>query len=165
MTLTFSVICELLTALEQSQNPDCASKSNTTADKSNAIVRAWFDKYDLQIPRRGREAVAFLSCLFPERRADRVYGLKESRLEGIIQHALGLGASSLKELRSWRHPDRQDFASTVHRVAAMTNVAPPHQRSVTITEIDETLDRIASISPFSSDTLKDKVKSGYPQPV
>ena len=61
-----------------------------------------------KIPRKGPEAVAFLSCLFPERRADRVYGLQERRLEGILKGGLGLGATGMKELLRWRDEDGPD---------------------------------------------------------
>ena len=54
---------------------------------STRILNAWFDKHDAIIPRQGSEAVAFLSCMFPERRADQVYNLREAKLEVIVQRA------------------------------------------------------------------------------
>jgi DNA ligase 4 len=63
-------------------------------------VVAWFNKHDQIIPRKGPEAVAFLSCLFPERRPDRVFNLQEKRLEAIIQQAQCLGATRLKDLHN-----------------------------------------------------------------
>jgi DNA ligase-4 len=43
--------------------------------------------------------LALLSCIFPERRANRVYDLRERKLKAIVQRALGLGVTRLKELR------------------------------------------------------------------
>jgi hypothetical protein len=38
--------------------------------------------------------------MFPEHRVERVYNLREAKLEVIVQRALGLGATHLKELRA-----------------------------------------------------------------
>jgi hypothetical protein len=51
---------------------------------STRILNAWFDKHDAIIPRQGSEAVASLSCMFPECRVDRVYNLREAKLEAIV---------------------------------------------------------------------------------
>jgi hypothetical protein len=48
------------------------------------FLNAWFDKHDMIIPRQGSEAGAFLSCMFPECRADQVYNLQEAKLEAIV---------------------------------------------------------------------------------
>jgi DNA ligase-4 len=87
MSFKFCHICELFDSLE--------GLRDKKLEESIAAVHAWFDKYESSIPRQGPAAVAFLSCLFPERRADRVFGLKEKRLEDIIKQALGLGATRL----------------------------------------------------------------------
>lgn len=59
--------------------------------QSNASIRAQllpgFNEHDQIIPRKGLEAVALLSCLFPEGRPDRVFNLQEKRLETILQQA------------------------------------------------------------------------------
>ena len=55
-----------------------------TRTPSTRILNAWFDKHDAIILRQGFEAVAFLSCMFPERRADQVYNLREAKLEAIV---------------------------------------------------------------------------------
>jgi hypothetical protein len=75
------------------------------AINTGAIVCKWFDKYSHEIPRQGREAVAFLSRLFSERRADRVYDPKEKRLEDIVRIAMGIRRTLSRELRSWRDAD------------------------------------------------------------
>jgi DNA ligase 4 len=55
------------------------------------VIHTWFDEHNAHIPRYGPGAIAFLSCLFPERRLDRVLEVYKSDLERIIQSAHGLG--------------------------------------------------------------------------
>jgi DNA ligase-4 len=66
MLFEFQIFCDLLNNLSRAQ-----TKTSSTAlkimDSSTRIVDAWFDKHDSIIPRHGSEAVAFLSCMFPER--------------------------------------------------------------------------------------------------
>jgi DNA ligase 4 len=150
MSFKFCNVCELFDRLE--------GLREKTLEHSVAAVHAWFDKHESSIPRHGPAAVAFLSCLFPERRVDRVFGLKEKQLEAIIKHALGLGSTRLKELQQWRDSDGPGFASAVQRVMSATDAGPRSQRNVTVEEIDETLDRMASRSPFSSIELQENVK-------
>ena len=84
MAFLFRLLCDLLNELDHNR----AYKSTTTVQiqRLNAqTVVAWFNKHDLIIPRKGSGAVAFLLCLFPERRPDRVFNLQEKKLESIIQ--------------------------------------------------------------------------------
>ncbi|KAF2195616.1 hypothetical protein K469DRAFT_681899 [Zopfia rhizophila CBS 207.26] len=89
MSFNFSILCDLLNELDQNRTRK-SSKTPNTLSSSNVIVVSWFNKHDRIIPREGPGAVAFLSCLFPERRADRVFNLQEKRLESIIKQAQGL---------------------------------------------------------------------------
>jgi DNA ligase-4 len=98
MPFEFQIFCDLPNNLSRAQTKTW-STTPEIADSSTRIANAWSDKYDLIIPRHGSETVAILSCMFPERRVDRVYNLQEAKLEAIIQHALGLGTTRLKELR------------------------------------------------------------------
>lgn len=157
MSLYFSDVCELFDTLDRIRTKPL--KDNVSA------VRTWFDKHKSKIPRQGLEAVAFLSCLFPERRADRVYGLQERRLEGILKGALGLGATCMKALQRWRDADGPDLASVVQSVMSTTDDSPRPQHRITVTEIDRTLDRVASTSSFSSFDLREKIKVSQPQPI
>lgn len=61
---------------------------------------------------QGQKLLLFLSCLFPEQRADRVFNLQERRLEPIIKQAQGLGATRLKKLQNWRSRDGMAATST-----------------------------------------------------
>ncbi len=149
--LYFTEICELF--------------DNFDRDLANALrddvlaVRRWFDKYASTIPRNGPAAVAFLSCLFPERRADRLCKIKETRLEGILQSALGLGATRIKDSRRWREADSPNFTIAVQSVIAATDESLLPQPKVTIVEVDQMLDRVASGSVYSSDGLQQKFQT------
>ena len=157
MPFQFSILCELLDALELSQSRLRSTNPRYVTD-DGTIIRCWFDTYSQNIPRQGLEAVAFLSCVFPERRADRVYELKESRLEGIIQTAMGIGKTRMKELRNWRDTDGPDFATAVQRVLSAAEVCSAACPGVNLIEIDQAMDRVASRSRFSSDDFRQKTK-------
>jgi DNA ligase 4 len=128
-------------------------------------VVAWFNKHDRIIPRKGPEAVAFLSCLFPEHRPDRVFNIQEKRLETIIQQAQCRGATRLKDLQNWRNIDGSDLASCVDRVMATTDSELRPGPSVALEELDEILDRIAATSSFLSVDLREWVKAKYMEPI
>jgi DNA ligase 4 len=158
MPFQFGALCELVDALELSRSKLPSSNSRCINDVGT-IIRGWFDKYSQNIPRQGREAVAFLSCLFPERRADRVYELKESRLEEIIKTAIGISRTRMKELGNWRHEDGPDFATAVQRVLSAAEICSTACPSLTLVEIDQALDWIASRSRFSSDHIRQKTRA------
>src|SRR5436190_23092865 len=73
MSLEFRVVCALFECLSQ----PC---SNNQLTRDDAIVRTWFEEHDSKLPRRGTGGIALLSCVFPERRPDGVYGVGEKRL-------------------------------------------------------------------------------------
>jgi DNA ligase 4 len=161
MPFKFQIFCDLLDNLSRAQTK-VSSTTSAIADASTRIVNVWFDKHDSIIPRHGSEAVAFLSCMFPERRADRVYNLREAKLEAIVQHALGLGTTRLKELRWWEQTNGADFASSVEHIISATDSEARPGASVTLEEIDEVLDRVAAASPFSAVDLRNKINTKYP---
>ncbi len=73
MSFSLTPICELFNQLTENYARLTNLSRIQTLNKQTVV--AWFKKYDKAIPRRGPEAVAFLSCLFPEYRPDRVFGL------------------------------------------------------------------------------------------
>ena len=160
MPFTFRLLCDLLNELDHNR----VYKSTTTVQiqRLNAqTVVAWFNKHDRIILRKGLEAVAFLSCLFPERRPDRVFNLQEKSLETIIQQAQCLGVTRLKDLQNWRTIDGSDLAFCVERVMAATDSESRPGPSIMLEEIDEILDQIAATSSFSSIDLRDRVQVVY----
>ena len=157
MSFNFRYLCELFETIDGSRGK--------SPGHINVAVHTWFDEHDADVPRHGPGAVTFLSCLFPERRPDRVLGVHEKDLEHIIQKAHRLGLIHMKELQCWRHPGGPDFASAVQRVLSLAESRPQSQDSVTVGEIKQVLNRIASRSPFSSSSLKDEVRQTNSEPV
>jgi DNA ligase N terminus len=119
MPFPSSSLCDLLNKLEKNRSK--SSRTDKIQDLDERTAVAWFIKHNESIPRRGPEAVAFLSCLFPERRPDRVFSLQVRRLETIIQRAQRLGSSRMGDLQHWRTSEGVDFASCVERVMAATD--------------------------------------------
>jgi hypothetical protein len=64
MPFESQIFCNLLNGLSRAQT----KTSSTVLEIADSSTNAWFDKHDSIIPCHGYEAVAFLSCMFPERR-------------------------------------------------------------------------------------------------
>ncbi|KAH7117213.1 hypothetical protein B0J13DRAFT_652792 [Dactylonectria estremocensis] len=155
MPFPFRLLCDLLERLER--NARRSSSIDRIQELDTLTILAWFNEHNAIIPRRGPEAVAFLSCLFPERRPDRVFGLQERQLEGIIQRAQCLGSSRMKDLQRWKTSGGLGFASSVERVMAITDSESRAGREVTLEELNDILDQIAASSSFSSASLRERV--------
>jgi DNA ligase-4 len=84
MCFKSGLLCHLLNELERNREKNGLGASKIV-DLGTRAVHSWFNDHDHIIPRQGPEAVAFLSCPFPERRTDRVFELQERRLEPIIK--------------------------------------------------------------------------------
>ncbi|KFA53376.1 hypothetical protein S40293_09397 [Stachybotrys chartarum IBT 40293] len=140
MPFPFTLLCDLLNRLETLSKS--SSVDRTQEIQARAVVSGFY-KHNEAIPRQGSEAIAFLSCLFPERRPDRVFCLSAIQLEKIIERAQCLGSSRLKDLQRWKAND---------------DCEPRLGPNVTLDEIDGILDQIAASSPFSSAALKEKFK-------
>lgn len=97
MPLQFLSIRELFEQISSSSNPR----------NRDMTIQMWFQQHAPDIPRQGPGGLALSSCLFPERRADRVYGLRERKLEGIITKAAGLGSGRVSELRRLQDHEKE----------------------------------------------------------
>lgn len=159
MSVPFDLFCALLERLER--NTTRSSNIDRISERDANTISAWFNEHDALIPRRGPEAVAFLSCLFPELRPDRVFGLQERRLQGIIQRAQSIGASRMKDLQRWKSNGGSDFAFCVERVMASTDCEPRLGPELTLEELDGVLDQIVATSSFSSASLRESVEEKY----
>jgi DNA ligase 4 len=159
MPFKFRYLCELLQSLE-----DNRAKKSADGPWGEClgvpIINAWFNRHDEQIPRQGAAAVAFLSCLFPERRTDRVYNVQEKSLERIIGRSLYLPASRLRRLSSWSSSGDVNLASAVQRIMSEAEFGLPiPQKEVTLEEIDGLFDRIAAMYSGSSPDLRDRISN------
>lgn len=156
MDFKFRFLCELLQDLDNSRLDKRASISRRI-DPDRKVIKQWFTRRDGQIPRSGNEAVAFLSCLFPQRRVDRIYEIQESRLSSIIGRCLGLGITRLNQLNQWKEGGGMDLASCVESVmrdAENPTVLPLQE--VTLDEIDGSMEQIASANRSSSPDVRRK---------
>ncbi|KAH8800779.1 hypothetical protein F5884DRAFT_713747 [Xylogone sp. PMI_703] len=163
MPFPFSSLCELLNKLDENRTKSLSASKVSDLDAKTVVT--WFSKHKGIIPRRGPEAVAFLSCLFPERRPDRVFGLRIAQLERIVQRAQCLGSSRMMDLKRSKTDNSLDFASCVEQVMSVTDCESRHGLDITLEELDDVLDQIAATSAFSSASLRGKVKEKYGQPI
>lgn len=154
MTLMFSAICELLQSLEN----DFKRKRHQKGPKH--IVNDWFDRNQESLD-GGVDLTALLSTLLPERRSDRVFCIKQKRLENIVVKSFGLGFSRIAQLREWemQGADR-DFGECVEAILRATpNVA---EQDVTVEDIDTTLHQLAAGRAFSSPAVRSAFQAPIP---
>ncbi|KAL1862551.1 hypothetical protein Daus18300_008510 [Diaporthe australafricana] len=151
MPFPFAAACELLQNLES----DRRRKRNQKGDRT--IVDDWFARYRRELD-EDTDKSALLSTLLPERRTDRVFGIKERTLQGKIARALNLGQTRVKELSRWSIPGfGLDLGECVEK--ALQQTPNPRTASVTVEEIDTILHALAAKNSFSSPSV---VSSGAP---
>ncbi|KAL2019635.1 hypothetical protein VTK56DRAFT_9450 [Thermocarpiscus australiensis] len=150
MPFLFSYVCDLLQRLEDNRVARTGLRSNAT------IIQDWFRGHQAQLYRNDHSSAALLSALLPEKRTDRVYFIREKKLQIVIGRALGLGRSRIAQLRRWSKPEaRVDLAECVESILKETpNPISPTHREVTVEEIDELLHCIASTCRFSSPAVR-----------
>ncbi len=159
MAFKFRWLCELLQDLEKNRLKKATAETQSANPDAQVIV-AWFNRHHAQIPRHGEAAIAVLSCLFPERRPDRVYSLQRKRLASIFGRSLGLGTCRMKKLNSWQESNAADFAHCVEVIMAQAEFDEPHSGyEVTLEELDEALDDLAARSEFSSTAIRSKASA------
>ncbi|KAK3308766.1 uncharacterized protein B0T15DRAFT_483355 [Chaetomium strumarium] len=149
MPFLFSYVCDLLQRLEDNRTARSGLRNNAE------IIRSWFREHQALL-HRDHSSGALLSALLPEKRSDRVYFLREKKLQTIIGRALGLGRSRIAELSRWQTPGAGvDLADCVERILTLTpNPISPAHKAVTVEEIDEILHRIAAACRFSSPAVR-----------
>ncbi|KAK4103998.1 hypothetical protein N658DRAFT_504807 [Parathielavia hyrcaniae] len=158
MPFLFSYVCDMLQRLEDSR---CA-RTGLKTDPS--IIRDWFRAQHGLLYRDDYNSAALLSALLPEKRTDRVYFIREKKLQIIIGRALGLGRSRIAELGRWTSPEaRADLADCVESILKQTpNPVSPTHRPVTVEEIDQVLHRLAAACRFSSPAVRSSASENRP---
>ncbi|KAK5956428.1 hypothetical protein OHC33_003005 [Knufia fluminis] len=146
--LLFSDICDPLEQLS----------SFPSAYQTEAITKEWFGRHvdRLQL---STESLALLSCVMPARRYDRVYGLGEKRIARIAAKAKEIGTSRQRELERMRKEENLDYATAVMKAVEECGAQNSSRASLTITELDHTLDQVAAWCDFSDVKLRKR----YPQ--
>ncbi|KAF7715723.1 Uncharacterized protein PECH_006125 [Penicillium ucsense] len=148
MGFKFSFLCDLLSQLEQNEVVKATTVKRDVTDYQT--VARWFNCHAARIHHPETDALAFLSCLLPEKRSDRVYGLQAASLARVIGRCLGLGSSRLAELDRWRSSGGPDLGQCVENVLRQAENSVHRNGAVTTEEIDQALDKIASRSRFSA---------------
>ena len=165
MAFKFSWFSDLLEELDRNRLDKLAAGSGIAQLTRRSILR-FFDRHSQHIPRNGKDGAAFLSCLFPERRTDRVYSIQETRLAAIFGRALGLSTTRVAQLNRWREQGALNFASCVERVMRDAENRTPSPRStVTIAQIDKALHQLAANSPYSSPDIRRDFDGRRPDPI
>ncbi|KAH8887366.1 hypothetical protein GQ53DRAFT_749844 [Thozetella sp. PMI_491] len=147
MSFRFSYVCDLLEGLADNRPEKSGYRP------SQYLIERWFALHDARLRRDDFPLAALLSILLPEKRTDRVYGIQESKLRGIFGRAQGLGRPRLQELDQWNRPgSKRDFAECIEAVlkASPCSIDP----LVTIKEIDDGLNAVASGYRYSSPTIR-----------
>ncbi|ODH52880.1 hypothetical protein GX48_01074 [Paracoccidioides brasiliensis] len=119
-----------------------------------ATIESWFSHYAKQIHDGKKDRLALLSCLFPERRPERVFGLKEPTLVKVIGRCHLLGVTRRQELDSYRTCGDGDLGNYVESVMKQAENDIHEESGVTVEEIDNVLNHIASRCRFSGPDLR-----------
>ncbi|KAJ5381950.1 uncharacterized protein N7496_004378 [Penicillium cataractarum] len=149
MGFKFSFLCDLLSSLE-----DNRIAKVTATDKDTRLIGQWFSRHERHIYHPETDRLALLSCMFPERRPDRVYWLQATSLARVIGRCLGLGSSRLSDMDQWREPGGPDLGQCVENVMRQAENRICADRAVSVEEIDQALDMIASRCRFSGPRVR-----------
>ena len=153
MGFKFSHVCDLLSQLDSNR----ILKATTAAkkiDPDTATVINWFKRHSKHIHDGKTDRLAFLSCLFPQKRPDRVYGLREPSLVKVVGRCLLLGASRKQELDLWRTRGGGDLGQCVENVMRQAENNIEGSQEVTVEEADLALAQIASNCRFSGPSIR-----------
>jgi DNA ligase 4 len=153
MGFKFPYLCDLLSELEANRILK-ASTSARSKDVDARTVINWFNNHEKRIYDESTDLLALLSCLFPEKRTDRVYWLQDTSLARVIARCLLLGTSRREELDRWRVSGGEDLGQCVENVMCQAENHIPPGQEVETEEIDAALNRIASRCRFSGPKVR-----------
>ncbi|KAJ5669866.1 hypothetical protein N7462_010936 [Penicillium macrosclerotiorum] len=152
MGFKFSHLCDLLASLEDNRTAKAASTRKDVPDIR--VIAQWFVRHDRNIHSPDTDMLALLSCMFPERRPDRVYWLQATSLARVIGRCLGLGSSRLAEMERWWKSGGPDLGQCVEDVMRQAENHVPDGCEVSVEEIDQALAMIASRCRFSGPQVR-----------
>ena len=157
MPFRFAYLCDLLSSLEALQTRDPPHLPARLKEEYRKTIEQWFRNHRTRIDSSTTDCVALLSALFPERRTDRVYNLKEPSLVRILGRCLSLGATRAKELNGWRERGRGDLGDCVERVQRQAEMPVPRSgNEVMVEQVDAALAQIAAKCRFSSPAVRNR---------
>lgn len=153
MGFKFSFLCDLLSSLDNNR----ILKASTASKASNPDIRVvtrWFHQHSKRLHDKTTDPLAFLSCLFPEKRTDRVYWLQDASLARLVGRCLLLGSTRREQLDRWRLSGGSDLGQCVENVMRQAENHTPEDQEVTVEEIDNALHKIASRCKFSGPRIR-----------
>lgn len=153
MGFKFAFLGDLLSSLEANRTAKAASTARKDEPDFQTIAK-WFARHDRHVNHPDTDRLALLSCMFPERRPDRVYWLQATSLTRVIGRCLGLGSSRISDLDRWREPGGPDLGQCVENVMRQAENVVQHDRDVLVEEVDEALNLIASRCRFSGPQVR-----------
>lgn len=155
----FERLCELFDKLDGARKEKVLT-SNRNVDLDHKCTTTWFNKYGREIARHGPSAVAFLSCILPERLPQRTYGMREVRLVKVLARIWNLPNRCIKPLQEWKTA-KIDFATVVEQVMAEFDVYVAPEAPVTLEEIDHAFLQLAANSGYSSPEISKQQNSSH----
>jgi DNA ligase-4 len=168
MPFPFSFICDLLGRLERLKVRDPPLLPEKLREETTRAVEEWFRRHRLAIDARTTDGVALLSTLFPERRTDRVYGLREPSLCKVLARCLHLTNKQSMELQAWKTPGRGDLGTCLENVLNPFDCEPKPGKAgtfVTVEEVNKVLDELASQCHFSGPSIRAPFPASSPPAV
>ncbi|KAI9822583.1 MAG: hypothetical protein M1827_000302 [Pycnora praestabilis] len=156
MPFKFVHLCDLLAKLEELNIQDPPQLPAKLRDLTRTAIELWFRSHRKSIDASDTDGVALLSALFPERRTDRVFCLKEKSLTKVLGRVLCLGVYRRRLLDRWTEKGAGDLGACVERVQQQTEMKLQSQgNEVTVEEIDRALAEIAAGCRFSSPKVRE----------
>lgn len=153
MGFKFTYLCDLLSNLDDNRFVK-ASTASKISNPDTRVVTRWFAQHEKRL-HQAADPLAVLSCLFPEKRPDRVYWLQDASLARVIGRCLLLGSSRREELDSWRASGGTDLGQCVEDVMRQAeNHILDGGQEVLVEEIDAALNGIASRCRFSGPRVR-----------
>lgn len=150
MSLLFTQLCDLLSALEDISTRDPPFLPDRVTHKYKEILKSWFASYKISIHSLVAEPVALLSALFPEKRTDRVYNIQCPRLTRSLRRYLSLGDGRWQLLDQWQTAGRGGLGVCVERVLQQAEHPTTFGvNRVTLEDVDRVLASVASRCRFS----------------
>lgn len=153
MGFQFSLLCDLLASLDENRTVKATTAARKDRPDSRTIAQ-WFANNGRRIHCAETDRLALLSCMFPEKRIDRVYWLQATSLARVIGRCLGLGSSRLSELNRWQKAGGPDLGQCVEDVMRQAENYVPPDREVTVEELDQAMGLIASRCRFSGPEVR-----------
>ncbi|KAI9851996.1 MAG: hypothetical protein M1838_002119 [Thelocarpon superellum] len=160
MPFKFVHLCDLLQRLEDLWTRDPPLLPTTIQSHAERAIEHWFRSHRRRIDAADTSGVAVLSAFLPERRTDRVYGLREKSLAKVVGRVLGLPVARRRCLLAWETPGHGDLGACVERVQRQAEMAiPASGHEVTVEEIDRALADLAARCHFSSVAVRARVQT------